>query len=143
MTNEFVYGSLFGLDTFLRKMWNVTKTLANFILGFGFLYLILKEVLMFGGSGKDATKFLSSSVPSFLIAAVLINASRFIIGILIDLSTILTSAVGAFPSIFIAQETNKQAFVETLREVVPQKIICSNNVTDGSSLFGEFGCKLE
>ena len=44
LDNNFVYGEFIGLDAPLRTMWNITKNLANFTLGFMVLIQILKNV---------------------------------------------------------------------------------------------------
>lgn len=96
MTNEFVYGSFMHLDVYLWKVRNIMKNFANFALIFMILVGIVKSTLKLekAPNPKDL-------VVKALLAGVLIQASWFIIGACIDLSTIATQAVAAFPAKFI------------------------------------------
>jgi hypothetical protein len=89
LDNSFVYGSVFGLDVPLWRLWNLMKNFANFGLGFFVLYQILLNVLQFKGTDG----FVQETIKKTLIAGVGIQASRFVVAALIDISTILTFAV--------------------------------------------------
>ena len=95
MTNERVYGSFMHLDIYLWKMWNIMKNFANFALLGLLLWEIIKGIT--GKSKLDAKKVIINT----LIAGILIQASRFLMGALLDVSSIAVSAVAAFPSSFL------------------------------------------
>jgi hypothetical protein len=92
LDNTLVYGSFFHLDAPLWKFWNIIKNFANFALVGVVLRSIAKSVFSGKGIG-DAMKIIKST----LIAAVLIQASWFLMAVLIDISTVATYAVGALP----------------------------------------------
>lgn len=98
MDNSLVYWSVFHLDAPLRKFWNIMKNFANYALWFVLLYNILKS--LFGrkwiGSFKDGKSPLWI-VKNILIAGILIQASRFLLSAIIDISTIATYAIWWMP----------------------------------------------
>lgn len=91
MDNSLIYGSIFHLDVPLWKFWNVIKNFANFTLWFLVIFSILKYIIK-----KWSTSPLSI-IKSTLIAGILIQASRFILAAVIDVSTVATYAVGGLP----------------------------------------------
>ena len=95
MTNDFVYGSFMGLDVNLRKMRNIMKNFANFALGLMFVYMVLSNLF-------SADETIKKRLPDMLLAGVLINASWFLMGAVLDIATILIAAVGSFPGVFLA-----------------------------------------
>ncbi|MBP6910614.1 hypothetical protein KBC03_03360 [Patescibacteria group bacterium] len=95
MSNDFIYGTFVHLDSALFKLRNYMKNIANFMLGFLFLFGILKSLFE-----KDAFQ-LKKILPRYLIAGVMIQMSWFIMGAFVDLANIATAAVGAFPMQFI------------------------------------------
>ena len=87
MDNSLVYGEIFGLDAALFKFWSIMKNFANFALGFIFVWSILKYIFdMKSGKGTNPKDL----IVKLLIASIGINTSWFILGALIDLSTVLT-----------------------------------------------------
>ncbi|NOZ44151.1 MAG: hypothetical protein GXP45_03285 [bacterium] len=103
MTNSFVYASFMGLDSFLWQIRNIMKNFANFTIGFLFLFYIFKGI--FSKDGNRGT-FVKEKIVSFLVAGILIQMSWFLFAAVIDLSTVATSAIGAFPASVI--ESNGQ-----------------------------------
>lgn len=89
MSNELIYGSILKLDTYLWTIWNVMKNIANFIMGFMVLFMTLRYLLFLGESPVKL-------IPKLLLAGILVNMSRFIVGALLDIATIATSGVGGF-----------------------------------------------
>ena len=89
LTNVFVYWSVFNLDVTLWNVWNFSRTLANFIIWFLFIYLIFKYILSF--SDKDAS-LIKSWLPKIVISSILVNMSWFLVWVVIDISTILIAA---------------------------------------------------
>lgn len=103
MTNSLVYGEVIGLDSFLWKIWQMTRNIANFTIGFFFLYALLRYMI-----SPDSKKTPISMIKNMLISSVLIQASWFLVMVLVDLSTILFATVASFPSQVIADSTMLQ-----------------------------------
>lgn len=107
MTNDFMYGAFLHLDASLWTLWNVMKNFANFLLWFLVLFAIVKNV--FSPFSKDWGKWAPIKViKKTLIAWVLIQSSWFLFGAVVDVSTIMTTAISAFPSQFISQDSEFQ-----------------------------------
>lgn len=124
MSNELIYGSVFWLDVFLWQIWWLMRTFANFLIGFGLLWIIVQEVFQFGQS--DPLNTVSSKIKNFIIAAVGINVSWFVIWALIDISTIIIATVWSFPSIFIAGDSTplfNQISLQSMKEQLPKSIV--------------------
>ena len=87
MTNDIVYGSAIHLDVYLFQMWNMCKNLANYMVLLVFLYGIFKTLM--------GESIMQKLLPKLLLSGVLIQASWFISGIIIDMSTIGVTAVSS------------------------------------------------
>jgi len=112
MTNGFVYGEFFHLDVYLRKIRNIMKNFANFALVALVLSGVVKYIL--GKWGQDIKKIITNT----LIAGVLIQASWFLMGALIDISTISTLAVGSFSSSFLeSNDAIKNSINASIQEI--------------------------
>ena len=114
MTNDLVYGSFLHLDASLWTLWNIMKNFANFALWFLVLFSIVKNVFSIwdGGEGKWKPKKI---IINTLMAGVLIQMSWFMMWAVIDLSTIMTSAIWSFPSQFMmSSDEFKQDINENL-----------------------------
>lgn len=98
MTNDIVYGAFMHLDKYLWDIWNIMKNFANFGLAALILYSIVKYVM------GDKEKGPKGIIIKALVAGVLIQMSRFMVGALVDLSAVATSAVAAFPANFIGDD---------------------------------------
>lgn len=92
MTNDFAYGHMINLDIYLWKMWNIMKNFANFFLWFYLIVIILKSFFKW-----EPGSVLKKDIPKLMIAGILIQLSRFVMWAIIDISTIMVMAVGAFP----------------------------------------------
>jgi len=103
MTNEFVYGTFMNFDVYLRQMRNISKNFANLTIGFMFLYYILKFVFQ---SDEVTGNDIGKKIGWFLLASVLIQASWFITGALLDVEKIATSAMGALPWLIIQDDNS-------------------------------------
>ncbi len=101
MTNSFTYGSVFHLDTYLRKIWTIMRTFAFFTLGFIFIALLWKHIIK-----NEAPSKLGSLLLNVLKAWLLIPATWFIIAAVIDIATVATAAVAAFPQQILAEQWN-------------------------------------
>lgn len=93
MDNTLVYGEWLGLTGLLYQFWSIMRTIANVSIVFVIIYTIGRSVLNPDQMAKDLFKTLWA----ILIWGVLINASWFFTGALIDVSTIATYAVGTIP----------------------------------------------
>ena len=94
MDNSLVYWSIFHLDAPLWKFWNIMKNFANYALWFILLFNILKSLFSVKWIDKTIVVWI---VKNILIAGILIQASRFLLSAVIDISTIATYAVGWMP----------------------------------------------
>jgi len=101
MSNDMVYGSAINLDIYLRQIWNIIKNLANYTIGFLFIFQILKHLFDQKATIQD---MIQKKVVSFLVAGILIQASWFLLWALVDVSTIATSAVGSIPWAIIQED---------------------------------------
>jgi len=115
LDNTLVYASVFNMDAPLRKFWNIMKNFANFALWFMVIFAIIKSIFTnsWAWSFKDEKSPLGV-IKSTLIAGVLIQASRFLMAALIDISTIMTYAVGAIPLNVIKNEAIGQRKIITV-----------------------------
>ena len=87
------------LDIYLWKIRNIIKNFANFTLMGLLLWEIINGLM---GKGKlDAKKVVIKT----LIAGILIQASRFLMGAILDISTIAMTAVSSFPNNFFASNS--------------------------------------
>ena len=90
--NSFVYWEVFLFDSVLWKLWNIVRNLTNFTLWFMFVYYVFKYLIT--KDGKKGPKWL---IKNALIAWVWIQASWFIMSVVIDISTILTYSIWGLP----------------------------------------------
>ena len=117
MTNSLIYGEALHLDVFLWKLWQITRNIANFWLGFFFLYELLKYVIQ-----PRENKSPMSIIKELLMAGVGIQLSWFAIMVLVDVSTVLFSLVSSFPSQVIASEpVSSQALNTVIESSCPDK----------------------
>lgn len=90
--NSLVYAEVFNFDAVLWKLWTIVRNLANYSLWFVFVYKVFESLL----SSKWWGNIKKILVPT-LIAWIWIQASWFVMAVLIDISTILTYSVGGLP----------------------------------------------
>ncbi len=115
LTNNWVYGEILWIDALMWKYWNVMKNIANFGLGFYFVYAIFKWLI----SKEDITQKLKKIILRLLIAWVWIQASWFFTAAVIDVSTITLSAVWSFPSQVISGDPYlERSYEESLNEYI-------------------------
>jgi len=93
LDNSLVYGQAFYLDVTLFKFWQLLRTFTMFGIGFVFVWTILYAFF----NPSTAQQNIKDVVIKSLIAAVVVNMSRWIVAALIDISTILVAAVGGLP----------------------------------------------
>ena len=107
--NSFVYWEVFWFDAVLWKLWNIVRNFSNFALWFLLVYKIL-EFLVKWVKSWDVKNLLVR----WLIAWVWIQASWFVMGALIDVSTILAYGVWWLP-IYILKDTSGWTTDEDLK----------------------------
>lgn len=100
MDNNLVYGSFMQLDAPLWKIWTIVRNLANLTLWFLFLAWVLIFALNPQWKVDGILKGISKPqdlIKKALIAGVLIQASWFIMLVLVDVSTVMTYTIGTIP----------------------------------------------
>lgn len=93
MDNTLIYGEWLGLTGLLFQFWTIMRTFANYVIVFLLVRTIGKEML----NGTKWAKALGKAVLWILVSWVLINMSWFLIGAMVDVSTIATYGVWAIP----------------------------------------------
>ena len=127
LDNTLVYASVFHLDAPLWKFRNMMKNFANFALWFMVLFAIIKNLFM----AKDE-KWPIDIIKKTLIAGVLIQASRFLMAALIDVSTIATYAVGWLPlSVLKNTDIGKQKILTVNSEINLNKFNALSKKSEG------------
>ncbi|MCX6823641.1 MAG: hypothetical protein NT085_00740 [candidate division SR1 bacterium] len=106
MTNDFVYGAFIHMDIYLWKIRNIMKNFANFALAGLVLVSIIKGLV--GKEALDVKKVITNT----LVAGILIQASRFLMGAVIDISTIATAGIGAFPMSFLSNNATLKTNID-------------------------------
>ncbi len=126
--NSLVYWEIFWFDAVLWQLWNILKNLANYTLWFLFVYKIF-DFLINGQKSWDMKKLLISA----LIAWVWIQASRFFMASLIDISTILAYSVWWLPISILKQTGNDINSIEYNPYVL--KNIVDTNAKDTNTTY--------
>lgn len=101
LTNQWVYGKLLWLDALFWKYRNVTKNIANFCLGFYFVFIIFKWLIDKWKSSIE--NIIKDKILWILLAWVWIQASWFFTSAMIDVSTITLVAAWSLPAQVIAE----------------------------------------
>ena len=131
-TNWLVYGSNLHLDVILWNIWNFSKTIANFAIWFILVWAIFWLFIW-------KTKNIFSILWKITVATILINASWFLIWVLIDISTILLVSVGSFP-MHIMWTTTMQA-QSTFKYCKNIDIKYNWNILKDKNLWNMFKCE--
>jgi len=127
LTNEWVYGEAIWLDAILWQYRNVVKNMANFGLGFYFIYEVWKWVLSINGVEKIKDKLIR-----LLVAGVWIQASWFMTAVVVDVSTITLSAAWAFPSMVISQSSEiEDSFKISLGDTLEKWATLGDQISKG------------
>ncbi len=121
MTNSVIYGSFLHLDEFFITWWSLMKDIANFALVF-FLFYKVVVVLV-----KQDIVGMKKVIKEVLIAGILIQASWFVVGAVLDVSTVLTTAIGTLPAQVISslpttEKDTSKVFGQILKEKVQYNI---------------------
>lgn len=105
MDNSMIYGEFMNLDKPLYMLWNMSRTFANFAIGWVLLWKIFMYI--FKDWSGNAPAILKDLVLKGIGIIIGINISWFAIGALLDLSTIATYSLGAMP-LGAIKEVNKE-----------------------------------
>ncbi len=100
MDNSLVYGEYFWLDNALFKFWSIMKNFANFALWFLFVRSIVSYVI-----NPNEKKNPKDMITKLLVAGVWVQLSWFLIGALVDLSTVLTVGIWWLPLQLISNDS--------------------------------------
>lgn len=92
VNNSWVYAEVFKFDAVLWQLWNIVRNLANYALWFIFVFKIFQYLVDQKKAGK-----IKDILQSSLIAWIWIQASWFLLAVLIDISNVLTYSVGWLP----------------------------------------------
>ena len=124
MTNDIVYGGFLHLDNTLWTFWNVMKNFANFFLWGIVIFAILRNLLSSVVKLSDNKWWPLAIIKNTLIAGILIQMSRFLVSVVLDISTVCTVAVGSFPAQFLASNDEfKSNFSKDLEKIVRNRAI--------------------
>lgn len=93
MDNTLIYGEWLGLTGLLYQFWTIMRTFSNYVIVFLLVRTIGKEMFKWNSWAKE----LGKAIAGILISGILINMSWFIIGAMVDVSTIATYGVWAIP----------------------------------------------
>lgn len=124
MTNSFVFGEIFNMDIYLWKIWNIMKNFANYFIWFAFVYKVLMYLFQ-----KEVQSTLSKFIVKILMSAVLVQSSWFLMWALVDLSNIMTSAVGAF-SVQFVETSDYKSKMENIKAQIPEKCTIDSSRKD-------------
>lgn len=104
MDNSMIYGEFINLDKPLYMLHNLSKTFANFAIGWVLLRHILKYI--FTDWAWKSPDILKKIIFKWIAIVLWVNASWFVLWALFDLSTIATYSLWAMP-LGILKEINK------------------------------------
>lgn len=109
MTNSMIYGEFLNLGKVLRLIRGISQTFANFVAVAAFIYYLINGIVK-----KEMNfKSLSEMILKLIKGMILANMSFFLIGALIDVSTVLTIWLSSFPSSYIS---TRPELIETITE---------------------------
>ncbi len=106
MTNELVYWTFLNLDKVLWSLWNIIKNFANFVLWFILLFSIVKNIFLSVKNDANPLKDAFDTVKNVLIAWVLVQMSRFLVWVALDISTVATAMVWSIPAQIISNNSS-------------------------------------
>lgn len=104
MDNSMIYGEFMNLDRPLYMLWNLSRTFANFAIGWVLLWKIFMYI--FKDWWGNAPAILKDIIVKGIMIVLGVNLSWFAIGALIDLSTIATYSLWSMP-LWAIKEVNK------------------------------------
>lgn len=102
LDNTLVYGSVFHLDQILRQIWTVVMYLSFVMLWVTILWDLAKDAI----GWKDISTKVKEGIPRWIWAGILIPMSWFLMGVVIDLSTIAIYQVWNIPLTIMQTDSN-------------------------------------
>ena len=93
LTPEWVNGTIFGLDKYMRDIWILVSNLVYFI--FAFILIVIAFMNIIGNNGD--TWQLKSALPKFIVWVIMVPFTWFFVQFILSLSAILTVAVITLP----------------------------------------------
>ena len=106
LTNNWVYGQALWLDALLWQYRNIVKNMANFCLWFYLVYVIFNWLIWQYRGKENVVKNLGKVLKWVLVAWIWVQASWFMTSVVVDLSTVTLSAVGALPFQVLSKNDN-------------------------------------
>jgi hypothetical protein len=103
MSNGMIYGEFINMDKILYMLRNISRTFANFLAA----WLILYNIVIGLTSWEDQSGIVKK-VLKVAWGIILANMSWFIVGAVIDLSTIVTTTVAALPGTYFNADVNSK-----------------------------------
>ena len=94
MDNSMIYGEFMNLDKPLYMLWNMSRTFANFAIGWVLLWKVFNYIF---SKDTEWPVFIKNLIIKSIAIVLGINFSRFALGALLDLSTIGTYSLWAMP----------------------------------------------
>lgn len=123
LSNNFIYGSAFGIDNVLWQLWQVVRWFTNYIIWFIFIASIF--IYFFKADSKFSFKKI---LPRIVIASIFVNMSWFLIAALVDISTVLTLEAGSIWSALnnSGKQSDKEQELQKKNIMVPLTIDTDN-----------------
>lgn len=106
LTNKWVYGEILWIDVLLWQYRNIVKNMANFCLWFYLVYVIFKWLIWQYGGKEEIIKNLKNMLLRVLIAWIWIQASWFLTSVVVDVSTVVLTAVWSLPAQIVSENEN-------------------------------------
>jgi hypothetical protein len=123
MTNQFIYFEAINMSSFLWRVWNIIRSMANYAVGVIFLWNIIKAVM----SAEFGVSKLFEVLKKVVIAVIGINISRFVIALMVDLSIVGAAAASSMP-LSVMEQLRPQ--VATGLKIPSQYNISRDSTTD-------------
>lgn len=118
LTNKWVYGEVLWIDVLLWQYRNIVKNMANFCLWFYLVYVIFKWLIWQYWGKQDIIKNLKGMLLRVLVAWIWIQASWFLTSVVVDVSTIVLTAVWSLPAQVISENENLEKTISDSKEIL-------------------------
>lgn len=119
MSNDLIYGEIVGLGHYFYQFWTLMRTIANFAL-VGIIVTIIAKVALNKIKAHEVFRLYGVKL---ILAGVLINASWFLMGLFVDLSTVMIAGVGQIWSQFMDTTIWDKQYIESFIKSIPDKIV--------------------
>jgi len=147
LTNKRVYGEILWLDALLWRYRVVVRNLANIWLWLFFVYTILMALF----KKNDITKKIKDTLLRLFIAWLWIQTSRFLVSVVMDMSTITLVAAWSVPAQVISQSADlEKSFIGPFTGYMNDNMVVSwseillfSNEWLANNLLGEVHVKIK